>query len=285
MTILGNLATVSVAEASEAAAEQFDEAATLARDLGDRFSLSMILANSLLTIGRDDPRAMSRMEEALAIQRDLGPSQYLVWMELSAIEILLVAGRSDDAANRLAAIIDLVRGFGTWQERAQTASVVACLLHARGRDMLAAVALGIWDQTWRDARDGETRQNDPTGDPWLDSVIDRIQRTLGPVRFDAEHARGRAIESAVALDRLVELIALPAAEVTPGDGPFGRLSARELEVFELVGRGQTDPEIAHALSISAKTVSVHVANIKAKIGAEARIDVAMAARTRETNTG
>jgi len=45
-----------------------------------------------------------------------------------------------------------------------------------------------------------------------------------------------------------------------------RLSDREFEVFELIGRGQGSHEIAKQLFLSSKTVDAHRANIKKKLG-------------------
>jgi DNA-binding NarL/FixJ family response regulator len=58
----------------------------------------------------------------------------------------------------------------------------------------------------------------------------------------------------------------------------GELTRREVEVLALVGRGASDPEIAEALFISPKTASVHLANIKGKLGLETRVQVALRAR-------
>lgn len=46
--------------------------------------------------------------------------------------------------------------------------------------------------------------------------------------------------------------------------PHERLSAREFEVFRLLGRGKTVTEIAHDLNLSVKTVSSHRSHILAK---------------------
>jgi DNA-binding NarL/FixJ family response regulator len=67
-------------------------------------------------------------------------------------------------------------------------------------------------------------------------------------------------------------VARSAAAVTP----LG-LTARELEVLRLVAHGQSNPEIAARLFISAKTVSVHVSNILAKVGVSSRGEAAAAA--------
>jgi len=53
----------------------------------------------------------------------------------------------------------------------------------------------------------------------------------------------------------------PAAAV-----PESRLSDRELEVFELIGRGKTTRDIATTLNLSVKTIETHRVNIKRKLG-------------------
>jgi DNA-binding CsgD family transcriptional regulator len=58
--------------------------------------------------------------------------------------------------------------------------------------------------------------------------------------------------------------------------PLG-LTAREFEVLRLVADGRSNPEIAARLFISAKTASVHVSNILAKLGVASRGEAAAAA--------
>jgi DNA-binding CsgD family transcriptional regulator/tetratricopeptide (TPR) repeat protein len=58
--------------------------------------------------------------------------------------------------------------------------------------------------------------------------------------------------------------------------PLG-LTAREFEVLRLVADGRSNPEIAARLFISAKTASVHVSNILAKVGVASRGEAAAAA--------
>jgi DNA-binding CsgD family transcriptional regulator len=70
------------------------------------------------------------------------------------------------------------------------------------------------------------------------------------------------------------------ADGAPGSpaGPAGAgaagLTPRELEVLRLVAGGRSNPAIAQELFISAKTVSVHVSNILAKLGTASRGEAA-----------
>jgi DNA-binding NarL/FixJ family response regulator len=52
------------------------------------------------------------------------------------------------------------------------------------------------------------------------------------------------------------------------------LTARELDVLTLVAQGSTNREIAGALYISQKTVTVHVSRILAKLDARSRVEAA-----------
>lgn len=50
------------------------------------------------------------------------------------------------------------------------------------------------------------------------------------------------------------------------DSPIRNLTDREFEIFQLIGRGMSAREIAAQLNLSSKTVDVHRANIKEKLG-------------------
>ena len=70
------------------------------------------------------------------------------------------------------------------------------------------------------------------------------------------------------------------AESGASDGAVDRfrLTEREREVLNLVAKGRTNPQIAAALFISAKTASVHVSNILTKLGVANRGEAAAEAR-------
>jgi DNA-binding NarL/FixJ family response regulator len=61
------------------------------------------------------------------------------------------------------------------------------------------------------------------------------------------------------------------------DPELARLSDRELQVFQLIGVGCRNREIAAKLKISAKTVETHRENVKQKLGMEGTEDLLLAA--------
>ena len=68
-------------------------------------------------------------------------------------------------------------------------------------------------------------------------------------------------------------------EAAPDAGPVSRaipfrLTRREQDVLQRLTLGRTNREIATDLFISEKTASVHVSNIKAKLGANGRAQIA-----------
>ena len=79
------------------------------------------------------------------------------------------------------------------------------------------------------------------------------------------------------LDELRAVGARPSRRTTGGVATT-ELTAREREILALVAEGRTNGEIGKQLFISTKTVSVHVSNILAKLGAGGRTEAAAIAR-------
>jgi DNA-binding CsgD family transcriptional regulator/tetratricopeptide (TPR) repeat protein len=71
--------------------------------------------------------------------------------------------------------------------------------------------------------------------------------------------------------------AQPAQEPAAAAGAALGLTPRELEVLALVAEGRSNRQVAEALFISAKTASVHVSNILAKLGVASRVEAAAVA--------
>lgn len=76
---------------------------------------------------------------------------------------------------------------------------------------------------------------------------------------------------------------LPATRAEPGHR-VEALTTREAEVLALVAQGRSNRQIGEQLFISPKTVSVHVSNILAKLGAAGRTEAVAVARRRRLLT-
>lgn len=110
-----------------------------------------------------------------------------------------------------------------------------------------------------------------------------VMITWPPARAAAswEVARREGLTASrdTAFDRAVSIFETGStAESRQFWGRHQQLTPRELEILTLVGEGRSDGEIAERLFISPKTASVHVANVKAKIGAGSRVQTAIRAR-------
>ncbi|MBW3631606.1 MAG: AAA family ATPase [Chloroflexi bacterium] len=98
---------------------------------------------------------------------------------------------------------------------------------------------------------------------------------------------GLAIRSRLALEDADDEVA-PASIGPETVGPGGRfkLTPREKDVLERLVAGHTNREVAKDLFISEKTASVHVSNIKSKLGANGRAEIAaIAVRLGLVDTG
>ncbi|MGK2933265.1 MAG: response regulator [Solirubrobacterales bacterium] len=63
------------------------------------------------------------------------------------------------------------------------------------------------------------------------------------------------------------------ASAPDSEGPPDQLTPREIEVLGLLARGLTNPEIAHDLFLSVRTVETHRANIQRKTGTKTRAEL------------
>ena len=97
-----------------------------------------------------------------------------------------------------------------------------------------------------------------------DAVLEAIRRVLD----------GHVYVSDAVQDRLLyQHIGQQRPHSQGGETALHALSDRELEVFEMIGRGFPTREVAERLSISPKTVESHRAKIKSKLGAETSTDL------------
>lgn len=124
-----------------------------------------------------------------------------------------------------------------------------------------------------DAWDVRVGHAEDEADAWVllgDEIIVRgALRASAQLAADSSASRLRAAVSAV-LEGL-SVRETPWSIDAPEHEP---LTPRELEVFELLGKGLSNRDIAGVLGISAHTAKYHVGQILAKVGASTRAEAA-----------
>jgi predicted ATPase/DNA-binding CsgD family transcriptional regulator len=106
-----------------------------------------------------------------------------------------------------------------------------------------------------------------------EQTVENVRAALGEVAFAVAWAEGRQLSAEEAQAegvRVAHAIAAASEPNQPPDWGDSTLTPRELEVLRLLTAGQTDRQIAAALSISPKTAGNHVSSILTKLGVERR---------------
>ncbi len=186
---------------------------------------------------------------------------------------------------------------GVWLAAAAGDAALADELLAAGRrhhetmTAAGAVALPRTARAMALAAAERTRLGRPDPDAWRLGGRDRYLTAYADFRaaeavLAANGSRSRAaalLESAEATATALGAKPLVAAVAALGRSPSSALglTARETEIFSLVGQGKTNAEIAAELFISVKTASVHVSNILRKLGVKSRIQAAAMAHRQE----
>jgi DNA-binding CsgD family transcriptional regulator len=171
------------------------------------------------------------------------PPEVAAWRSMAAAEMRRLSGAGDPAA-----WADAAAGFEALGEVAEAA-------HARYRQ---AEALANGRAPREKIRAALVESRAVASDLGMRPLLEKLD--------------GLARRARVTLN---EDVAEPDAAAAPAND-FG-LTARELEVLELVSRGCTNREIGGSLYMSEKTASVHVSRILAKLGASNRAEAAASA--------
>ena len=133
---------------------------------------------------------------------------------------------------------------------------------------------------WREAVEAFRRYDQPFERARSQARLAVALRAAGDLAGAAENARSaeQVASELGARPLLAEL--RPLTGTRPASEPVDLLTPREAQVLGLVAAGLSNREIGEALFVSAKTASVHVSNILAKLSARSRTEAAAIARRR-----
>jgi DNA-binding CsgD family transcriptional regulator len=274
----------------------FDEALTefdlsvqryLADETPDPAGLAMTECGDVLRIRGDLAGAQAAYDRAVAFGHEPQPGLALLWLARgrteaaraairrllaeaddpvhrsqllpAAVEVLLAAGRQDEATALAAELESIAASFGCPSVQARAGHAAALVAFESG-DPAAAMPLlrqacAVWERLGGRYETARCRVQ-----------LGRALRALG----DEESA---VTELAAARRTFAELGTGPAereaaALITPVYP--SRLTAREVEVLRLVAAGKSNPEIAAQLFLSEKTVARHLSNIFTKLDVTSR---------------
>ena len=262
---------------AELARTWLDDAIRVARAAED----ASALAYALLQLGflnrsiGDFGAALASLSEAQSLAGKSGDKAVCSWATFGLARTSVHAGKLDTARRHLADGVRMAADLGNARERVLALHSISEWLAAAG-EMPAAV------ECWAAYERARAYMSPPFIREPRDHEEARAREALGPVRFGRHWAIGeaRSLEEAVE----VAMAAVDSVDLERRPSPATRrsnrfdLTGRELEVIALVASGKPDGEIAEALFVSKKTVSTHVANIKAKLGAGTRVEIAVMAR-------
>lgn len=207
--------------------------------------------------------AQGRPESAVrAIERaveEAGDVATRTRMLPAQVEILLAAGRVEEAGLAAAELGEAAAGAGAPYLEAAAAHARGAVLLAEGEPDAAREPLR---EAWRRWRELDAPYEAAGARVLIAAACQAVDDHDGAeLERDAARVVFEALGAAPALGHLDEVLGRG-----PGGHPDLEVTARELQVLRLVAEGRTNREIADELVISPKTVERHLSNVYTKLG-------------------
>lgn len=225
------------------------------------------LADAHMAMG-DADRALAAYEASVERLRGVAPPQFITG-QLVGLAILARRRHDRDAAIALLTEVVELAAPSEQSDLANDLALAAAVVLDESHPIEAAHGLAFVDRS----------KTNPAALPDLDRAAATIERRLGPAATRRALAAGRRAGVGALLAATQRLLAV--------EGPGARrqlratyeaFTPREEQVLRLLAAGRSDPDIGEELGMSPKTASVHVANIKAKLALDSRVEAALEAR-------
>ena len=187
------------------------------------------------------------------------------------VEAHVMAGRVDEAARASERLVQIAATVGDERLAAMAAVAVGRVRAAQGDVDGAVAALERAVDTWSrlempfEAARAELDLGRALAGADRDLAIGHARRALA-----AFEQLGAALDA----DRVAALLRSMGVVARTGAKGVGVLTAREQEVYRLLGHGLSNPEIAERLHVSRKTAAHHVSSILSKLNLRNRAEVA-----------
>jgi predicted ATPase/DNA-binding CsgD family transcriptional regulator len=221
---------------------------------------------------------------ALATFVELGREEHAAWAMVWLAAALAESGKPAEAVEAERTLLRLAIRLRTRENISNTIWAAMPVAFAIGQPELAARCYGVLIRGMHARGDVVVMRADlDKAEEWLE----RAKRAAPSVAIELALQDGARTDPIVFLESLTEVFESASQAGAPhaaaggariGDSRPDGLTRREVEILRLVGLGRSDHDIAEELFISRKTASVHVSNIKAKLGLASRLEVALRAR-------
>ncbi len=264
---------------SEVAARSLDEVRSrmARREPGPQYEVPLARVSAELALSRGEADdAWAELSESLREPRRDSPGYDLPLVAVAARALAASAQNGHDVEAGVRRVREVLDGIGDWGPAAIWRAVVEAEL---------AGGVGSVPARWRELVEVVESRAGPRhlaayGNYRLGAALVEMgdrEAAAGPLREAAAIAdqigAGLVRRSVDDLARRAHIRMLDGVGDVPADGSHG-LTSREREVLRLVAAGQSNRQIGEALFISAKTASVHVSNILAKLGVAGRGEAA-----------
>jgi non-specific serine/threonine protein kinase len=264
----------------EAAYPLLEESQVHSNAVGDRrgSAYSHIMGGYVAIIRGEPARAGERLEQGLALLQEVGDRRGLAWGLYGMGWVSLLQGEVTKARTRWEETLALLREVGQQWFLALTLEGLAAAASAQGQPEWSARLWGTAEELRATIGGSIPAMIQVVYEPFLAAASVR----LGESAFAAALAEGRAmtIEAVLGPEGQAPLVlhtpvTQPPVVVTRSRPLFpAGLTAREVEVLQLVAQGLTDNQIAEQLIISPRTVSTHLTSIYNKLGVASRTSAA-----------
>lgn len=250
----------------------FEHALQLARRAGDERVIARVLNHLGGTerLSGNEQEALRYYEESLGIWRKLADQERIAMVLHNMAPVMTRLGARKEAAALFERSLDISARLRNVHGVALCLMGIAGAIRGAGISAVqAARVLAAADSLRR----GIGVQWDPDDRAEFERSLAAIQQRLDATAFDAAWERGGTLtfDESIALGRrLVEAV----ASEPNVSRSSGALTKREREIAVHIALGETNREIASALSIAEKTVEMHIGHSLAKLGFRSRAQLA-----------
>lgn len=238
------------------------------RELTMRLDLLLSYSSGVALLG-DAERATWCHEEFLRITEPAGEFFHRAYAQWTYGLFVMQQGDLPRAAELIQESIQLRRELRDLTGIGWSLESLAWVESALGHHDRAARLLGSADRLWEVmGRPLATYQHMyPIHEGCVGSAIEQ----LGRARYEEAFQRGAAFSVD---DAIAHALGERPTTAAPSSGPDAVLTARELEIAELIAEGLSNRQIAARLTISVRTVETHAQHIMVKLGFRTRAQVA-----------